>query len=146
MELSAAYISQFILKVASRCNLNCPYCYVYNKADSTWKQRPPLMSDAIFAVVLERIRSHCVFTRQEYANIVFHGGEPALIGVDKFDDWCTKAQTLLSGVATPGFSIQTNGTLIDEAWAKVFRKHRVHVGISMDGPPGIHDAFRVDHA
>jgi uncharacterized protein len=145
MGLSTTYISQFILKVASRCNLNCSYCYVYNKADSTWKERPPLMSDAIFAAVLQRIRNHCVLTGQVYANIVFHGGEPSLIGVEKFDAWCIRAQALLHGVARPTFSIQTNGTLIDEAWAEVFRKHRVSVGISMDGPQPIHDAFRIDH-
>lgn len=145
VESSVAYISQFILKIASRCNLNCAYCYVYNKADSTWKQRPPLMSDAVFATVLERIRNHCVFTGQEYANIVFHGGEPCLVGVDKFDAWCNQAHTLLQEVAKPTFSIQTNGTLIDDAWAEVFRKHSVSVGISLDGPPPIHDVFRVDH-
>lgn len=146
MEPSTAYISQFILKIASRCNLNCTYCYVYNMADSTWKQRPPLMSDAIFEVVLERIRNHCVFTGQEYANIVFHGGEPCLIGAGKLDAWCMQAQALLRGVAKPSFSIQTNGTLLDEGWAEVFGKHGVHIGISMDGPRPIHDVFRVDHS
>jgi uncharacterized protein len=145
MNAPSASISQFILKVASRCNLNCAYCYVYNKADSTWKQRPPLMSDAIFEVTLERIRNHCLFTGQEYANIIFHGGEPCLIGADKFDEWCTQARNRLKGVAKPGFSIQTNGTLIDEAWAEVFGKHHVHIGISIDGPPPVHDLLRVDH-
>jgi uncharacterized protein len=143
---SAPVLSQFILKVASRCNLNCSYCYVYNMADSTWKQRPPLMSDAIFGLALERIRSHCRFTGQQYANIVFHGGEPCLIGAGKFDDWCMKAKAGLTGLAKPTFSIQTNGTLIDQAWAEVFNKHRVQVGISLDGPQPIHDAFRIDHA
>jgi uncharacterized protein len=115
-------------------------------ADSTWKQRPPLMSDAIFGLALERIQSHCRFTRQEYANIVFHGGEPCLIGARKFDDWCTKAKAGLADLAKPTLSIQTNGTLIDRTWADVFKKHRVQVGISMDGPQPIHDAFRIDHA
>jgi uncharacterized protein len=146
MEPSTFHISQFILKVASRCNLNCPYCYVYNKADSTWKQRPPLMSDDIFSAALERLRNHCLFSGQKYANIIFHGGEPCLIGARKFDEWCMRAQALLAGIAKPSFSIQTNGTLIDEAWAEAFEKHRVLVGISMDGPQSIHDVFRVDHS
>lgn len=145
MESSVPQISQFILKVASRCNLNCSYCYIYNKADSTWKQRPPLMSDDVFDVVLTRIRSHCLLASQNSANIIFHGGEPCLMGVDKFDEWCTKAGAVLHGVAKPAFSIQTNGTLIDERWAAALRKHRVIVGVSLDGPPQINDAFRVDH-
>lgn len=146
MELSTAYISQFILKVASRCNLNCSYCYVYNKADSTWKNRPTLMSEAIFRATLERIRSHCLFTGQEYANIVFHGGEPCLIGAGRLDAWCTEARAALRGVARVCFSIQTNGTLIDTEWAEVLHKHRIQIGISIDGPPEIHDVFRIDHA
>jgi uncharacterized protein len=104
------------------------------------------MSDAVFGLAMERIESHCRFTRQEYANIVFHGGEPCLIGAAKFDEWCTEAKVRLTGLVKPSLSIQTNGTLIDEAWAAVFQKHRVQVGISMDGPPPIHDIFRVDHA
>jgi uncharacterized protein len=146
MEPSAAAIAQFILKVASRCNLNCNYCYVYNKADSTWKQRPPLMSRAVFEQSLERIRSHCLFTGQEYANIIFHGGEPCLVGPAVFDEWCAMARARLAGIAKACFSLQTNGTLIDDAWIEVLRRRRVQVGISMDGPKPIHDAFRVDHA
>ena len=64
----------------------------------------------------------------------------------KFDDWCTRAQARLDGLVRTNFSIQTNGTLIDEAWAEVFQKHRRQVGISMDGPQPVHDMFRVDHA
>ena len=104
------------------------------------------MSDAVFSVALERIASHCRFTGQEHANIVFHGGEPCLVGAGKFDDWCTEAGARLAGLVKLSLSIQTNGTLIDEAWAEVFKKHRVQVGISMDGPQPVHDMFRVDHA
>jgi uncharacterized protein len=104
------------------------------------------MSDGIFEAVLERIRNHCLFTGQEYANIVFHGGEPCLIGAAKFDDWCTKAEAALKELATPTFSLQTNGTLVDAYWTDVLRRHRVNVGVSMDGPQPVHDAFRVDHS
>jgi len=144
--IGAHHISQFILKVASRCNLNCPYCYVYNKGDSTWKIRPPLMSDGVFQKILTRIRNHCRNTCQNYANIIFHGGEPCLIGVEQFDAWCDRAAEFLKDTARADFSIQTNGTLIDDAWVEVFRKHRVKIGISMDGPAEIHDANRPDHA
>jgi uncharacterized protein len=104
------------------------------------------MSDAVFSIVLERIESHCRLTGQEHANVVFHGGEPCLIGANKFDEWCTEARTRLSGLAKLSLSIQTNGTLIDEAWAEMFKKHKTQVGISMDGPEPINDMFRVDHA
>jgi uncharacterized protein len=144
-ELPIPYITHVVLKVASRCNLNCSYCYVYNQADSTWKQRPEIMPVEIFEAALERIRRHLHFTRQNKLLLAFHGGEPCLIGVNKFDIWCTRARQSLRDTATVRFAIQTNGTLLDDAWAEVFRKHQVHVGLSMDGPKQFHDVFRIDH-
>ena len=67
---------QFVLKVTSRCNLNCSYCYVYNKGDSTWKDRPVFMSDEVLDAALARIRAWCRASRQPRVSILFHGGEP----------------------------------------------------------------------
>jgi uncharacterized protein len=139
------YISHAILKVASRCNLNCSYCYVFNMADSTWKIRPPLMSNEVFEAALERIRQQCHASGQDEFRIAFHGGEPCLIGHETFDAWCSKARAVLGDIVKLGLVIQTNGTLLDSKWIQLFRKHHVGVGISMDGPKAIHDAARVDH-
>lgn len=138
-------IDQYILKVSARCNLNCSYCYVYNLADTTWKQKPPLMSDEIFEVTLERIRRYCLFTGLRQVNIVFHGGEPCLLGAERFGAWCIRARDVLQSVTTVALHIQTNGTLLDDAWAQALVDNRVSVGISMDGPQQVHDLFRVDH-
>lgn len=138
-------LQAFTLKVASRCNLDCSYCYVYNKGDSTWKSRPAIMSDEIFERTLERIRENCLASAQRSVPITFHGGEPCLVGVERFHAWCTFAREALAGVATPRFGIQTNGALIDASWADVFRKHDVRVGVSVDGPKELHDRFRLDH-
>ncbi len=134
-----------ILKVASRCNLNCSYCYVYNKGDSTWKWRPPLMSDETFDLALARIREDCLASGQSSTAITFHGGEPCLIGAKRFDAWCARARHALDGVAAVEFCIQTNGTLLDHEWAAVFARHDVRVGISVDGPKDVNDRHRVDH-
>jgi uncharacterized protein len=134
-----------VLKVASRCNLNCSYCYVYNKGDSTWTQRPPIMADATFETTLARIRESCEASGQQSISLTFHGGEPCLVGVKRFDSWCERARRALAGVAAVDFCIQTNGTLLDAAWADVFSKYDVHVGISIDGPKETHDQSRVDH-
>jgi uncharacterized protein len=141
-----ANIDQFIIKIASRCNLNCSYCYVYNKADTTWKHKPALMSDATFETVLERIRRYCLFTGQSVVNIVFHGGEPCLIGAKKFNAWCVRARQVLEDVATVALHMQTNGTLLDDSWIEACSANRVGLGISMDGPAQVHDLFRVDHS
>lgn len=139
------FITQLILKVASRCNLNCSYCYVYNKGDSTWKSRPAVMPDEIFEAALDRMRRHCRAAGQPRVRISFHGGEPCLAGVNRFDAWCIRARQVLRDVAAVEFCIQTNGTLLNEEWTELFRKHDVQVGLSMDGPRRHNDVFRVDH-
>ena len=69
-------LSPFIIKLASRCNLNCTYCYVYNKADTTWRGRPAHMSVETFQATIERMREHCLASGQRAVSVVFHGGEP----------------------------------------------------------------------
>ncbi len=142
---SSKYVTQAILKVASRRNLNCSYCYVYNMADSTWKMRPPLMSNEVFDAALDRISQQCHATGLDRFRIAFHGGEPCLIGSETFDAWCGRARDALGEAIHLSLIIQTNGTLLDAHWIDAFLKHRVSVGLSMDGPKEIHDAMRVDH-
>jgi uncharacterized protein len=136
---------QFVLKVASRCNLNCAYCYVYNKGDETWRSRPSIMPAAVLTAAVGRIRRYCESSGQTAAPVVFHGGEPCLVGAARLRAWCRELRDGLHGVADVRFSIQTNGTLVDRDWIDVFRDERIQVGVSIDGPAAIHDAFRVDH-
>jgi uncharacterized protein len=141
---SGKHIKQAIFKVASRCNLNCSYCYVYNMADSTWKTRPPLMSDEVFEAALLRIAQQCKVTHQEKFSIAFHGGEPCLIGVETFERWCGRAHEVLDGLVHLHLVIQTNATLLNERWMAALRRHHVAVGLSMDGPRDIHNQYRKD--
>jgi uncharacterized protein len=137
---------QFVLKLASRCNLNCSYCYVYNKGDDTWRARPPFMSAEIIEAAIRRIRSHIATSGQRKVRITFHGGEPCLVGVEAFELICRRLRSALSDVAHVHLTIQTNGVLVTEDWARVFREQGVYVGVSIDGPPEVHDRNRVDHA
>jgi uncharacterized protein len=140
----AALIDEFIVKVASRCNLNCTYCYMYNKGDDSWMGRPRIMSDIVFCATLINIAEHCRHFGLGGVSIMFHGGEPTLVGVDRFDRWCRMARDTLGGLEVK-LSIQTNGTLLDSSWARLLATHNVGVGISMDGPAELHDIARVDH-
>ena len=98
----------FVLKVASRCNLNCEYCYVYNKGDLTWRDRPGLMPESVFQAAIKRIKSHCDLSKQQKVRLVFHGGEPCLLGASRFRDWCNYARRELAPREVK-ISIQTNG-------------------------------------
>ena len=141
---SSAHINEFILKVASRCNLNCTYCYMYNKGDQSWMDRPRIMSDMTFCSTIINIAEHCRYFGLDHVSIMFHGGEPTLVGVDRFDRWCRIIRDSLCGIDVK-LAIQTNGTLLDARWVRALATHDVGVGISMDGPQELHDVARVDH-
>src|SRR4051812_26690166 len=72
----------FLWKVASRCNLNCTYCYVYNSADRRWSRQPKLMSEKVARQVAVRLREHLEAHGKTDATVNFHGGEPLLGGID----------------------------------------------------------------
>jgi uncharacterized protein len=141
----APALSPFIVKIASRCNLDCTYCYVYNQGDSSWRSRPAFMSEETFAAMVGRIREHCELSGQSSVSLVFHGGEPTLMRPARFAALCAFAREQLEDLVTVEFSIQTNGTRLDESWVQALIEHRVDVGISLDGPREVNDAARVDH-
>jgi uncharacterized protein len=136
----------FVLKVVSRCNLNCGYCYVYNKGDESWRDRPALMPDEVFEAAIARAATYCRSSGQRRVRITFHGGEPLLAGTRRFGRWCQRLRDALRDVPIVELVMQTNGTRIDEQWVRTLRAHDVAVGISIDGPPEVHDRQRIDHA
>jgi uncharacterized protein len=136
---------QFVLKTASRCNLNCSYCYVYNKGNDSWRNQPALMSDEVFAAAVARIRRYGEYSGQRTVTVSFHGGEPCLIGPRRFAERCERLRRDLGQNAELRLILQTNGTLLNAAWAEVLKVYDVSVGVSVDGGKAAHDAHRVDH-
>jgi uncharacterized protein len=123
----------------TRCNLACRYCFYLSKRELYPGSRFRMPDDVLEAYVRRTIEAHRV------PEIIFawQGGEPTLLGLDFF----RKALDLQQRYRRPGTvirnTIQTNGLLLDDRWCGFFRKHRFLVGISIDGPRELHDAFRV---
>ncbi len=136
---------QFVLKTASRCNLNCSYCYVYNKGNESWRDRPAFMADDVFDASVARIHRYCRTSGQPSVMISFHGGEPCLMGVERFAARCRQLRRDLGQHLHVRLILQTNGTLLDDEWAEVIKDCNVEVGLSVDGDESVHDANRVDH-
>ena len=138
-------IYTYILKIASRCNLNCSYCFVYNSADDSWKRQPKKMSLAVVQQTTTRIREHAESHEMNAVSIVFHGGEPLLVGPDYLD---LLLSTIRSGFAGSkiaiSFGMQSNGLLFTPRIGDVLSKHNASIGISLDGPPSINDLYRID--
>ena len=136
-------ITFFIVKVHSRCNLNCDYCYEYNLGNSGWTRKPKFMSIAVFRCLCERIAEHSAANNlNEQPFISFHGGEPLLRSPEFFDAAMTLARELIPDVR---FGMQTNGTLLNSEFLDVFLKHGLRAGVSLDGPEAINDRHRLGH-
>ena len=107
---------QFILKVHSRCNLSCTYCYVYEMADQGWPSLPRRMDTAIAGMIADRIDEHVRAHDLPSVDVILHGGEPLLAGTG----WLTElAGTLRAQVpAQVNLGVQTNGTSAAPAHAR----------------------------
>lgn len=133
-----------IVKIASRCNLNCSYCYVYNHEDNGYLRRPVFMSPEVFEQTLRVLARHCDLHEPHRMTLLFHGGEPLLVGRDRFRRMVDLAHDLL-GNRLRRLAVQTNATLIDRQWAALLRETAVDVSVSLDGTRAAHDAARIDH-
>lgn len=121
------------------CNLDCTYCFFLSKELLYPGDRFRMSDEVLEAYVRQTIEAH----RTPEVTIAFQGGEPTLMGVAFFE----RTLELIHDVAGDRpveVTIQTNGTLLDDAWCELLARHRVLVGLSMDGPEAMHDAFRVD--
>jgi uncharacterized protein len=103
------------------------------------------MSDRVFESMIRRVSAHCERSAQPVVRLMFHGGEPMLAGASRFRRWLVRIAEELSEGRYVSLAIQTNATLIDDDWARLFAEFRVEVGVSLDGPPEVNDRFRVDH-
>lgn len=77
-----APIRQVMLKLSSRCNLACTYCYIYQNVDQTWRDQPVAMSRDVVDLAAMRIAEHARRHQPPYVTIIFHGGEPLLAGAE----------------------------------------------------------------
>src|ERR1700728_2822887 len=104
-------LDTILLKVASRCNINCSYCYVYNQGDTSWQRMPKHMSLTTIKDVLRQLATLYEDQQHPFA-IVLHGGDPLLLPREILETLLQGLADLLPAACTR--SIQTNGTLIDD--------------------------------
>ncbi|MCJ7934897.1 MAG: radical SAM protein [Chryseobacterium sp.] len=137
-------IISFVLKVASRCNLNCSYCYMYNLGDKTYLSQPKFMSIETIIVFAEKLNDYCQKNNSKFVQIVFHGGEPLLWSKDHYRQAIQIFTSTIKNVKFD-FALQSNGVSLDDEWYTLFQELNIRVGISMDGPKKHHDRYRVFH-
>lgn len=122
------------------CNLDCDYCYYLAKErlypDGTFRMDSKLLEDYVRQYIEAQAVPEVTFAWQ--------GGEPTLMGLDFFKLIIELQQKHRRTDMRIVNTLQTNGTLLDEEWCRFFRAHDFLIGISLDGPRDIHDAYRLD--
>ena len=134
-------IDTVLLKVASRCNLDCSYCYVYNMGDDSWRAMPKRMSLETQRHVADQLKQLLVAQSHPFA-VVLHGGEPLLIGCDRLEALFTDLRVAL--LHTCSVNVQTNGVLITPRVLDLCAAFQVGLSVSLDGPAHVHDKRRSD--
>ncbi len=122
------------------CNLDCQYCFFLSKEQLYPGSRFRMSDELLENYLRQLITSH----HSPEITVAWQGGEPTLMGLDFY----RRAVALEKQYQKPGSTIQntiqTNGTLLTDEWCEFFRVHNFLVGLSLDGPREMHDAFRVD--
>ena len=122
------------------CNLDCKYCFFLSKEMLYPGSRFRMADDLLETYIKQLLESQI---GSEVA-IGWQGGEPTLMGLEFFE----RSIEYVKRHAKPGqrvsYTIQTNGTKLNDEWCAFLKQHHVLVGLSIDGPKGLHDFYRVD--
>ncbi len=127
------------------CNLDCKYCFYLEKEKlypNTAGRGGWTMSDAVLE---SYVRRYIAAQPVPVVNFAWQGGEPTLLGIDFFRRVVEFQQRYANGKRVEN-SLQTNGVLLDDQWGEFLSANRFLVGVSIDGPRGIHNRYRVDRA
>jgi uncharacterized protein len=123
------------------CNLDCEYCFFLSKEMLYPGSRFRMAADLQESYVRQVLESQA---QAPEVVVSWQGGEPTLMGLDFF----RRSVELERRYARPGQrvlnTLQTNGTLLDDEWGEFLKENDFLVGISIDGPRAMHDAYRVD--
>jgi uncharacterized protein len=122
------------------CNLGCKYCFFLSKKN-LYPESSFRMSDELLETY---IRQYIGAQKAPQATVAWQGGEPTLMGLDFFRRSVQYEQKYRRPNMTILNTMQTNGTLLDDEWCRFFRDNNFLIGLSLDGPRELHDAYRVD--
>ncbi len=122
------------------CNLACQYCFYLDKERLYPSSRFRMPDEVLRAYIEQLLASH----QAPEVTVAWQGGEPTLMGLDFFRRSVELVERHRRRGQKVVYTLQTNGTRLDEEWCAFFKEHGFLVGLSIDGPPALHNAYRVD--
>ena len=122
------------------CNLDCKYCFFLSKESLYPNERTRMSAETLDSYIWQLLEPRDAAE----VTIAWQGGEPTLMGLEFF----RRSIEVVAEYRRPGqkilHTIQTNGVLLDDEWCEFLKEHGFLVGISVDGPREMHDAYRVN--
>ncbi len=121
-----------IIKLTESCNYSCYFCRYANHR----QQDNGICVDHVKSIIFQCVeynRKHGI----QNMNIIFHGGEPLLYGMDRLKEIMNYEKEFIQAGFTISNSIQTNSSLLNDEWIDFLEKNHFSVGISLDGPIGM---------
>lgn len=135
-------LSNLTINISLECNMRCSYCYVFSDEIDDCNRNIKLDLNEIKNILTEYAQYN--FNKgKKTCDITWHGGEPLLIGVNKFEEIMNIEKEIFEKIGVFICNrLQTNATLIDNEWCKFFKKYKFSIGISLDGPEDIFNKNR----
>ena len=133
-------LSIMIKPASSLCNMRCKYCFYHDVTDYRDVKSFGFMNNDTARNIIKKALD---FADGESISFAFQGGEPTLCGVEFFKTFCDTVNELNNKNSTIYYGLQTNGTLIDNKWAKFFKDNNFLIGLSLDGDFS-NNSFRID--
>ncbi len=124
----------------AKCNLDCKYCFFLSK-EMLYPGDRLRMSDQLLETYIRQLLEA---QPSGEVNVAWQGGEPTLMGLDFFKRSIEYVEKYRKPDQRILHTMQTNGILLDDEWCAFFKEHNFLVGLSIDGPREMHDAYRVN--
>jgi uncharacterized protein len=122
------------------CNLDCQYCFFLAK-EQLYPGSKFRMEDQVLETYIQQLlQSH----QTPEVTVAWQGGEPTLMGLEFFERSLELVEKYKKPYQQVNHTLQTNGTQLDDKWGQLFKQHNFLIGLSIDGPQHLHDAYRVD--
>lgn len=123
-------LSVMIKPASSACNMRCSYCFYHDVSEHREDFSLGIMTQKTAEILIEKALH---FANGHSVAFAFQGGEPLLRGIEFFENFTRLVKEKNTKKSPITYALQTNGILIDDAFARFFAKQGFLIGLSLDG-------------
>ncbi len=134
------HMTALVKPASSLCNLKCSYCFYCDEAEKREKETSGIMNLTTAENLIQKMFDFC--GENSVLTFMFQGGEPLIAGIDFFRKFVETSEEHKTNGSSINYSLQTNGTLLNEDICRFFKENNFLIGVSLDGEKPLHDKYR----